>query len=297
MRLDRVDLNLFVVFDTIYTERNLTRAAELLCLSQPAVSNALARLRKTLNDDLFVRTPKGMVPTPMADNIIVRIREALNLMTETLNDNEQFDPRQSNKTFRLSMTDFSQSLLLPALMAQLQQQAPDMSIESYYLSREEQARAMAAGQLDLAIDYPMQQNTSLLHSPLLCAPYVCVMGEDHPALEQELTMENYLGLQHLHISSRNKGLGLVDVALHRLGHARNISLRVASYLLAPYVVNHSPLAATIPASMARQLELPHRSLPFEVQPLELHLYWHKNAARDPASMWLRNLLGRLAVLN
>jgi DNA-binding transcriptional LysR family regulator len=296
MRLDRIDLNLFVVFDTIYTERNLTRAAELLCLSQPAVSNALSRLRKTLNDDLFVRTPKGMIPTPMADKIVVRVRESLSLITETISDCEQFDPLQSARTFRFSMTDFAQSLLLPDLMAQLQAEAPNMTINNYYLPRQEQGRAMAAGQLDLAIDAPLQKDSQLRHKPLLSGNYVCIFGDKHPNRNKPLTLERYLQLKHLHISSREQGIGQVDAALHKMSLTRQVRLRVANYLVVPRILASSELVSTVPAALARQLNLPTLPLPFDVPPLKLHLYWHKNADRDPASQWLREVLDRLSVL-
>ncbi len=296
MRLDRVDLNLLVIFDVIYTERNLTRAAELLCLSQPGVSNALARLRKTLNDDLFVRTPKGMMPTPVADNIIVAVRESLSLMAKVLSANDQFDPLQSQKTFRLSMTDYAQSLMLPALMAKLKTDAPGMTIKSYYLPRDEQARAMASGQLDLAIDVPLQQDAQLRHKPLLDHKYVCAFGHDHPSRNAPLSLDDFLQLQHLQISSRQEGDGQVDAALNKLGLCRSVRLRVANYLVVPQILAGSELVAVVPTSLARQLKLHYQPLPFVVGSLELHLYWHKNADGDPANQWLRGVLEDLPVL-
>lgn len=297
MRLDRVDLNLLVVLNAIYTEKNLTKAAKILCLSQPAVSNALTRLRKTLNDELFIRTPTGMTPTPLSNNIIVRVREALNLMNEVLSDNEKFIPELSTKTFRFSMSDFAQSLILPELMSQFQLLAPGMSIESYYLSRKEQRSAMEAGQLDLAIDVPLLQDNKLLHNPLLCDSYVCVMNTRHPARKEQLTLKKYLTLQHVHVSSRPQGRGQVDLALHKLSKARQIKLRVANYLIAQQVIKDSLLVATVPISLAKHLNLPYLPMPFDIPPLELHLCWHKNAQRDPANIWLRQLVSQLSVLN
>jgi DNA-binding transcriptional LysR family regulator len=297
MRLDRVDLNLLVVLNTIYTERNLTKAAKILCLSQPAVSNALTRLRKTLDDELFIRTPTGMTPTPLSDNIIVRVREALSLMNEVLSDNEKFIPELSTKTFRFSMSDFAQSLILPELMIQFQLLAPRMAIESYYLPRKDQRSAMEAGQLDLAIDVPLLQDNKLLHNPLLCDSYVCVMNIRHPARKEPLTLKKYLELQHLHVSSRPKGRGQVDLELHKLSKVRQIKLRVANYLIAQQVIKNSLLVATVPISLAKHLNLPYLPMPFDIPALELHLCWHKNAQRDPANIWLRELVSQLPVLN
>lgn len=296
MRLDRIDLNLFVVFDTVYKERNLTRAAEILCLSQPAVSNALSRLRKTLNDELFIRSSKGMIPTPVAENIIERLRDALLLIEETVNTTEQFDPLEANKTFRVSMSDYAQSLMLPTLMAQLNSLAPNMAIESYYLPRKEQSRALMAGQLDLAIDAPLLQDKQLQHQTLVKSSHVCVLDKNNPASNEPLTMESYLKMQHIHVSSRQRGAGYIDTVLHSLGAERSILLRVAHYLLIPHILKSTELVATVPAALAAQLKLPTTALPFETQPFELHMYWHKSVEHDPANKWLRELMINLQVL-
>lgn len=203
---------------------------------------------------------------------------------------------RNQETFCFSMTDFAQSVLLPDLMAQLHTAAPAMTVNSYYLSRREQRRAMAAGQLDLAIDTPVQQDAELRHKPLLADGYVCVLGDKHPARNQPLTLDTYLQLQHLHISSRQQGVGHVDAALHKLGLSRQVRLRVASYLVVPHLLARSELVSTVPVTLARQLNLASLPLPFAVPPLELHVYWHKNAERDPASQWIREVLENLSVL-
>src|SRR6185312_10545928 len=131
MRSSKVDLNLFVVFEAVYRTRNLTRAAEALFITQPAVSNALARMRKAFDDPLFVSTSSGMVPTPAAENIIGRVREALQLLDSSTHAGGRFDPATSQRTFRLSMNDLTEALLLPALEDALQRLAPGIRIESY----------------------------------------------------------------------------------------------------------------------------------------------------------------------
>ena len=123
MNLNKVDLNLFIVFDAIYTEANLTRAGQIVGITQPAVSNALARLRETFNDPLFVRTAQGMVPTPMAQNIIGPVRNALQLLRVSVQESRTFDAKQANKTYRISMTDLSEQILLPPLFQRLRRLA------------------------------------------------------------------------------------------------------------------------------------------------------------------------------
>src|SRR5579864_7827542 len=166
MRLSKVDLNLFVVFEAVYRTRNLTRAAEALFITQPAVSNALARMRKAFDDPLFVSTSSGMVPTPFTENIIGRVREALQLLEASATEGDVFVPAASERTFRLSMPDLTEAILLPAIGEVLQQQAPGMSIECYFTPRSEVAAALATGKIDFAIDVPLIDDPQLHQTPL-----------------------------------------------------------------------------------------------------------------------------------
>lgn len=290
MRLNQVDLNLFVAFDAIYTERNLTRAAEVLCITQPAVSNALNRLRNTFNDQLFVRTPQGMVPTPVADNIVGQVREALQLLNASVQEGDVFDPLVADKVFRFSLNDLAEWLLLPSLLEHLQQEAPGIALSSYPLARSAAPKELASGTLDFAIDAPVISDANLCHSVLMDSPYVCVVRKDHPVIGDSLSLDEYLGLNHIHISSRREGLGQVDMALNALGLQRKIQLRVRHYLVAPSIVQRTNLSLTIPRRVAEQFDFKILELPFEVPKLEWHLYWHKSADRDRANRWLRESL-------
>src|SRR3989338_5437036 len=143
MNLNKVDLNLFIVFDAIYTEANLTRAGQIVGITQPAVSNALARLRETFNDPLFVRTAQGMVPTPMAQNIIGPVRNALQQLRISVQESRIFNPAQANKTFRISMTDLTEAIILPPLFQRLRRMAPNVNIESMLARRRETTKELA----------------------------------------------------------------------------------------------------------------------------------------------------------
>lgn len=290
MHLKQVDLNLFVVFDAIYTERNLTRAADTLCITQPAVSNALSRLRHTLHDQLFVRTPQGMAPTPVSENIIGHVREALQLLNTSVQEGDFFDPLTANKTFNFNMNDIAESLMLPPLLECLQQEAPGIALTSYYVGRDDVATELASGQLDFAIDAPLISDPNLCHTPLLGAEYVCLVRPDHPDVGDELTLEQYLALDHIHISSRRSGMGHVDMALNSLGRARKIQLRARHYLVAPLIVHRTNMALTVPLKIAQESQLKIIPLPFEVPTLEWHLYWHKSADRDQANRWMRQFV-------
>jgi len=293
MKLTNIDLNLFLVFDSIYTNRSLTKAAQVLCITQPAVSNALKRLRNALNDPLFIRTPEGMTPTPFAKNTITDVRQALQLLTVSVQEGENFDPFQSKRQINCSMHDLSELLFLPKIIQQLQYNAPNIKVNSYYIPREDVAKELAAGTLDFAIDVPFITNKNLIHQPLSYDTYVVALCKDHPVISNTLTFEQYLSHKHLHVSNRRMGIGSIDIALNNLGHQRTIGLKVKHYTVASQFIEKSNLLWTIPKSLADKLNLNCLPLPFEVPPLESHLFWHENSDKDKANLWLRKMFFRL----
>ncbi|KIQ00762.1 MULTISPECIES: LysR family transcriptional regulator [Pseudomonas] len=288
MNLNKVDLNLFVVFDAIYTEANLTRAGQIVGITQPAVSNALARLRETFNDPLFVRTAQGMVPTPMAQNIITPVRTALQQLRISVQESRTFNPAQANKTFRISMTDLTEAVVLPPVFQRLRRQAPSVTIESMLVRRRETTKELAAGRLDFAVDAPLNIDPQVRHVKLMEDRYVCAMRHGHPLGNEKLSLEKYLSLTHIHISSRRSGLGYVDLALGKMGIQRRIALRSQHYLMACRVMRDTDMAITVPERFARDNDLHFSELPVASIPLlETHLYWHESTDQDPANRWMR----------
>lgn len=290
MRLSQVDLNLFIVFDAIYQQRNLTRAAEVLCITQPAVSNALGRLRNTLNDPLFVRTSQGMSPTPMAENIVGRVQEALQLLNTSVTEGEVFQPDQANKVFRLSMNDMAEAMILPGLLETLQELAPNVSVECFHVPRDLVERELAAGSLDFALDVPLISGTQICTTSMVKQRYACVVRKDHPFVHDSITLDEFLELDHILVSSRRKGMSYVDVALNRLGRHRKVKVRVQHYQVAPMLVAKTNLALTIPMSMAQKYDMKVLELPFSLPALDWNLYWHTSADQDKANIWMRSLL-------
>ena len=291
MNLNKVDLNLFIVFDAIYTEANLTRAGQIVGITQPAVSNALSRLRETFNDPLFVRTAQGMVPTPMAQNIIGPVRNALQLLRVSVQESRIFNPLQANKTFRISMTDLIEAVILPPLFQRLRRQAPAVQIESFLAKRRETTKELAAGRIDFAVDAPLNTDPQVRHVKLLEDRYVCAMRKGHPLAKDKISLDDYLSLTHIHISSRRSGLGLVDLALGKMGIQRKIALRSQHYLMASQVMQQTDMAMTVPESFAHRhglhaVELPVNDVPAQ----ETHLYWHESTDQDPANRWMREQL-------
>ena len=294
MNLNKVDLNLFIVFDAIYTEANLTRAGQIVGITQPAVSNALARLRETFNDPLFVRTAQGMVPTPMAQNIIGPVRNALQLLRVSVQESRTFNPLQANKTFRISMTDLTEAVVLPPLFQRLRRLAPNVKIESMLAKRRETTKELAAGRLDFAMDAPLNTDPQGRHVKLLEDRYVCAMRRGHPLAKDKLSVEEYLSLSHIHISSRRSGLGMVDLALGKMGQQRKIALRSQHYMMATQVIQQTDMAVTVPERFARRHDLHQIPLPVDIPPLETHIYWHESTDQDPANRWMREQMIEIA---
>ena len=293
MRLESIDLNLFVVFEAMYRERNVTRVANQLNITQPAVSNILARLRDSFGDPLFVRSSEGMNPTPVADGLIGDVSKALDLMRKTIGQNTIFSPSDSEKTFRLGMNDLAEFLFLPQLYKQLKAEAPLATLTSFYAARDTATEDLKTGKLDLLVDAPVVNAKDLHQQPVAEFPYVALMRADHPLLGKKLTLRTYMEADHLHVSSRRTGRGHVDIALNRLGKRRNIAMRVQNYLVAEKIMAETDLIWTAPKVLADALSLRWRTLPFDVEPLAWCLYWSRSADNDPANRWFRDQVASL----
>jgi Transcriptional regulator len=250
MKIKDTDLNLFIAFDVIYTEKNLTKSGQVLGITQPAVSNALARLRDLFNDELFIRTSRGMIPTPVANQLIGDIRNALSLIQNTISVSDKFDPSTAEMTFKISIGDTSEYRLLPLLIKELAEIAPKVKVETYLTPRKDAPRELASGAIDFSIDPPLQSDQQLKHEKIYQEDYVMIVREDHPILYKEkITIEDYLDLSHIHISNSKTGMGHVDMTLYKLGLTRDIYLRAQHFLVAPYIVEQSDMAITTTKGM------------------------------------------------
>ena len=269
----------------------MTKSGQVLGITQPAVSNALARLRDLFNDELFIRTSRGMIPTPVANQLIGDIRNALSLIQNTISVSEKFDPSTAEMTFKISIGDTSEYRLLPLLIKELAEIAPRVKVETYLTPRKDAPRELASGAIDFSIDPPLQSDQHLKHEKIYQEDYVMIVRKDHPILDKEkITIEDYLDLSHIHISNRKTGMGHVDMTLYKLGLTRDIYLRAQHFLVAPYIVEQSDMAITTTKGFAVDRNLAWRELPFDIDPLVLHLYWHENNDNESSSKWMRDLM-------
>ena len=288
MDLNKVDLNLFIVLDSIYSESSLSGAAKRLYVTQPAVSAALGRLREVFKDPLFTRSGNRMVPTPTTEHLIEQVRQALALMRTSIDNSYQFDPARETKTIRLSMSDLSESLILPRLYQIFEREAPNMRLQIEQLNRRNALKMFSSGQLDILLDAPLLANDELEHKALFEGKYICLVREGHPVSAEPLTLETYLQLPHIHISSRRSGAGYVDYALENLNVKRRVAVRTQHYLMVPHLIKSTNLCATLPSYLADIPNTQALTLPFELEPQALHIYWHQSRNSDPIIQWVIN---------
>ena len=210
--------------------------------SEQTIFAGRTRLRELFGDDLFIRTSKGMIPTPVANQIIKDVRSALSLIQNTISETEKFDPATAEMTFKISIGDSSEYRLLPLLVKELAEVAPKIKVETYLTPRKDAPRELSSGTIDFSIDPPVHSDPHLKHEKIYEEDYVMIVRKDHPILQKsEISLEDYLNLSHIHISNRKTGLGHVDMTLYRMGLSRDISLRAQHFLVAPYIVEQLSL--------------------------------------------------------
>lgn len=296
MNLHRIDLNLFAVFDAIYTAGSLTKAADVLCITQPAVSNSLARLREMLNDPLFVRTGHSMTPTPVAQNIIVPAREALGLLRKSVQQSHIFEPETSTKAFNFASRDLLEVSIMPRLMASLQDTAPNITLTNYEISRPQIVSAMASGNLDFFADASTFTDIHLKKQVIATDRFVVLARKNHPIVQKDLSMDDFLKLRHINVSQRKSGAGPIDIALDKLGKKRQIVMRGQHFLTIPSAISKTDLIACIPYHLAKHYDLAMFEVPFEIPPIEYFLYWHLSADHDAAHRWMRDQIAEVTAV-
>jgi DNA-binding transcriptional LysR family regulator len=290
MNVQGLDLNLLRVFDVVLRDRSVTAAARHLGLTQPAVSNALARLRAQFDDALFVRTSSGMDATPFARELSEPVRQALVLLEAALAHGPGFDPATSTRAFRFYMSDLGQIEFLPPLVERARRVAAGVRLEAVALEVEDIGDALAAGALDLAVGFLPGLGPPVRRQPLFRDPYVCLMRADHPAIGRKLTRKKFLAASHALVSYKG-GHRVIEEALERAGLARRIALRVPHFTVVPMVLERTDLILTLPSKVARVYErqggFKFLPMPVPIPPADVAAHWHERFERDPGNRWLR----------
>jgi DNA-binding transcriptional LysR family regulator len=292
VHFQQLDLNLLKIFEALYQERNMSRAAQRLHLTPSAVSHAIKRLRSQLADPLFSRQGNMMQPTAWCESLAPALIHNLDQLRQILQLSEQFSPQTAVNYFHLGIHEALEKLLLPPLAAALAEQAPGTSLASHGLERSQMARQLAGGTVDMAIDVSLPMSEPVLHRPLLSDRFCVVMADDHP-LHTKLNKKAYAQARHISVSHRASGPAIEDIALRQQGVNRQIALHCQSYGSAINVVRQSELLLTMPAKLAGALSqdgVVIGNAPVTIPDIAIHLYWHKNTDNHPALSWLRQLL-------
>jgi DNA-binding transcriptional LysR family regulator len=291
MNVQDIDLNLLRVFDAVLRERGVTAAAARLGLTQPAVSNALARLRALCGDALFVRTAAGMDATPFARGVAEPVRQALALLESALAHGPGFDPATSTRGFRFYMSDLGQAEFLPPLVERVQKVAPGVRLEAVAADLEHIADALGAGAIDIAVGFLPALGPPIARRALFRDPYLCLMRAAHPAAGARLTRKRFQEASHVLVTYRGGGHRVIEEALERAGVSRRIALRVPHFTVVPMVLERTDLILTLPARVARLYERQGKFKtlppPIPMPPAEVAVHWHERYEADPGNRWLR----------
>ena len=304
-----LDLNLLRVFDQVMAERNLTRAARNLSMTQPAVSNALNRLRDALGDRLVTRSGYGVEPTPRALALWPAIADALRQLESSITPG-QFIASEANTTFTIALADATAAELMPGLVEILERDAPGVTVRCQPLTTRDPRRLLDEGQVDIAVgffpavlaDLTAQAQAGGLaafdHQRLYEGRYVCVMRKDHPLARGPLTLKRFCEARHMLVSFSGRPYGFIDEALASLGRSRRVVLTVNQFFTAGRVVATSDLLTVLPAHFidvtGRAEQLVQRDLPFDVPPVHVDSLWHRRQGQRSDHAWLRLALAASA---
>lgn len=299
MNVAGFDLNLLKAFDALYAERHVTRAGQRIGLSQSAMSGALTRLREVFNDELFVRSPAGMQPTPRADDLAGPISAALRLMRGVLQD-DGFDPGTADHIVTIAMTDYAAFVLLPPLLARLADDAPrlDVRVRGIF-GKDEVIDLLDSGEASLAISVPVDAPARILERPLFQEGFACISRPGHPAFVDGAGMEAFAAASHLLVSPEGDRTGLVDSKLAALGLERRVVLNLPQFLVAPFVVADTNIIATLAERVARRFAAADIGIAVHKPPIALSdwplvMMWHRRVDDHPATVWLRDCIAEVA---
>jgi DNA-binding transcriptional LysR family regulator len=291
MNLRSVDLNLLTVFDAVMTEGNLTRAAEKIGMSQPAMSIAISRFRHIAKDELFERTGRGMRPTPRALALAGPVRRALDLVVDALQQGTEFDISRSERAFNVVLWDFGELSLLPALMQLLEAQNSDIRINTLSALAKDPKKEMHYGNVDLFLWLTPVETSDITCQQIGTTREVCLLRKDHPTVKNKLTLKQYAALKHVVFRMPGEyGASVIDRELWKHGLKRDHSITVHTYFDVPRVIAYSDMVCSIPQVMGRHFARVHdlKTVPAPIETVyPVFLMWPRGMENDQGHKWLR----------
>jgi DNA-binding transcriptional LysR family regulator len=297
--LNRVDLNLLPIALALYDELSVSRAAQALGMSQPAVSMALRRMRATFNDPLFVRAPRGITPTPRAHALIAIARPLVSQLQQGLLAEEQFNPGVSTRPFTFALSDVGEMVFLPKLLERLRAQAPRAGIRSVSMPPHQIAEGLEKGDIDLTIGYfPDLTRQSFFQQRLFTHHFACLMRAGHPLRAKRLTLETFLAMEHAVVRAEGRSQEIFERFLERKKISRKIVLLTPHFLSLPMIIARSDLVTTVPHALALYFSRLSPDLviarpPFDIAGFDLKQHWHRKYHNDSRNQWLRKQVAQL----
>ncbi|PHP67717.1 LysR family transcriptional regulator [Zhengella mangrovi] len=286
-----LDVRSLLLFEAIFAEGSVSRAAGKLGLSQPTVSIGLARLREHFGDELFVRAAGGVVATPLAEQVIWPVRDALRAIEDVSGLRSTFDPATAQRTFRIAMTDASHIALMPKIYGQVHQVAPGIRLEATGIDQTLAGR-LQSGEADLAIGLVQGLETGFYQQALYAQDWICLTGDTHHLGSQPMTLDDYQAGEHVAIKG-GTGQGLLDRTIASGGIRRAVKLRLPGFLGLSAILNSTGLIATLPRHIGETLAeasgLRVHECPFEIEGFMVRQHWHARFHDDPANRWIRNV--------
>ncbi len=291
--LRQFDLNLLVAFDLLMKERNVSRAAEKMFISQSAMSHVLQRLRQQLDDPLLLKTPAGMMPTERALALVEPVKQVLREVEVLIRGPERFDPATSQRRFVIAATDYIEALVLPKLVVRINQLAPGIDIHVKRTSTLFPAAPLEQGETDVLLGFEVMLQPP---KPFICEKLfddymVCLARQGHPRVSANLSLDEYIALPHILVSRIGSSTGQVDAWLAEHGRERRVALTVSHFLSAPLIVSSTDMVLAYPRRTAEEFA---RHLPVQIVPLPIDLpyynsvmVWHPLRDKEPAHHWLR----------
>ncbi len=294
MDIRDIDLNLLVALDAMLRLRSVTRAADAIGLSQPAMSAALGRLRQLFGDPLFVRAGSTMQPTPRGEELAEPVQRVMSTLRDDILPRSGFDPGTTDRVFTLVTPDIGEVNFLPRLLQRLRQDAPGASLHAIAQPRDAAAPTLASGGADLALGYfPDLQRAGFYQQKLFDNPHVCLLSADHPAASRPLTRERYLDLPHAVVRPDGRE-HVFEQFMQKQGIQRRVLLEVSHFMSLLPLIESSDLIATVPRDLAMVCvaygKLVMRDVPLPAPTISVYQFWHRRYHQDPASVWLRHLV-------
>lgn len=290
-----LNLQSIKIFLAIFDHRSVGDAAAFLGMSQSGLSTALARLRKTLGDALFISTASGMQPTTRAKDLVTPMREALQFIEQRILNNGSFDHAIDEREFRIAATDTAEAMYLPRALNALNQVAPHVRLRIVTTAQPQLERALSEGLVDMALGYfPDLMSAEFMRRRIGQHGFECICGANNKDLIHDFTMEKYVHARHVIMEPPTRKKGLLETHLQKRGIHRHAALTTPHFMSMPQILYSTDLIATVPdaiaATFAEDSRLAHLPLPFHSPVFDSHLHWSKSVHNDPAHRWLRGIL-------